>query len=294
MKTSKRHHWVPQGYLRAFAADPGRREKIWRFGNDEKHGPPELKPIEKVAVRFHLYAPQDKSGHRDDSFERKLSQLENWLGEPVWTQLCTGMIDLQWKELRMMVSLLVAVMILRNPAQLDWYKDVHRNFVNFLSTFLEIPNSFEHKGQTFALDAGSWPEYRDADEEDLKREWIKHISSATWLAEILMEMRWAVICSDEPVFITTDNPVAIQHPSLEFRGLRNAKTSLMFPLSPTRLLWMDNRMSEPDGHYYRLKSGPGTFNSQLWRHANEYMFSHRDPDLVLAEMAREAEAMGFP
>jgi hypothetical protein len=33
-----------------------------------------------------------------------------------------------------------------------------------------------------------------------------------------MKMRWAVVFSEEPVFITSDNPVMIVHPSLKFRA----------------------------------------------------------------------------
>lgn len=53
---TKRCHWVSQSYLRAFAADDA-RQKIWRFSKNQ--GEPELKPIRKVAVRHHLYAPMN-------------------------------------------------------------------------------------------------------------------------------------------------------------------------------------------------------------------------------------------
>ncbi|MDZ7768611.1 MAG: DUF4238 domain-containing protein [Woeseiaceae bacterium] len=86
----KRNHWVPQSYLRAFAADPHHREKIWRFSKDA--GEPERKPIKNVAMRFHLYAPIGADGRRDYSFEARLSELENIFGDPLWNQLCTDMV----------------------------------------------------------------------------------------------------------------------------------------------------------------------------------------------------------
>jgi len=60
VQKAKRNHWVAQSYLRAFAADGDRRQKIWRFSKEG--GAPELKPIENVAVRFHLYAPKRADG----------------------------------------------------------------------------------------------------------------------------------------------------------------------------------------------------------------------------------------
>ncbi|GFE84413.1 hypothetical protein GCM10011487_64130 [Steroidobacter agaridevorans] len=291
MQKSKRNHWVSQAYLRAFASDPERREKIWRFGKDT--GAPELKPIEKVAVRFYLYAPKGKDGKRDYAFEAKLSELEQWFGDPLWQRLCTEMVDLSWEPVRKMVSLLVAVMYLRTPAQFEASKAMHRQIVDVYGQFPELPSSFDHKGKMYRLDNSKWAEYRDASEDDMKRFWLSQVGSAVWLAEILMKMRWAVVFSDVPVFITTDNPVTIIHPSLRFRGLKNPETTLIFPLSPTRVLMMDNRQSEPNGHYYPLKERPGCFNSTLWRNAIEHMFSHRDPDIVCAEMLAEAERMGF-
>lgn len=79
-QVTKRCHWVSQSYLKAFAADEA-GQKIWRFSKND--GDPELKPIENVAVRFYLYAPMAADGTRDDPVERKLSELEQWFGEPI-------------------------------------------------------------------------------------------------------------------------------------------------------------------------------------------------------------------
>lgn len=291
MQKSKRNHWISQAYLRTFTSDLEKREKIWRFGKTE--GDAELKPIDKAAVRFYLYAPKDADGKRDYAFEAKLSGLEQWFGESLWQKLCTEMVDLQWEPLRKMVSLLVAVMYLRTPAQFEASKAMHRQIVDAYSQLPGLPTEFEHKGKVYPLDTSKWPEYRDASDDDMKRFWLSQVGSAAWLADILMKMRWSVVFSDTPVFITTDNPVTIVHPSLQFRGLNNPDTTLIFPLSPTRVLMMDNRHNEPHGQYYPLKESPGSFNSTLWRNAIEHMFSHRDTDIVCAEMLAEAERMGF-
>lgn len=90
----RRNHWVPQSCLRGFATDAERREKIRRFGKSA--GDPELKPIENVAVRFCLYAPEVAGGERDYSFEEKLARLERWFGEPIWSELRLG-IAARWR-----------------------------------------------------------------------------------------------------------------------------------------------------------------------------------------------------
>ncbi|UZE48454.1 hypothetical protein ONR75_27250 [Rhodopseudomonas sp. P2A-2r] len=83
------------------------------------------------------------------------------------------------------------------------------------------------------------------------------------------------------------------HLSLQFRGIKNAETSVVFPLSPTRVLHIDNRMSEPDGHYYPLRGSAGGLNGLLWRYAINAMYSSRHTDHVCAEICADADQQGF-
>jgi hypothetical protein len=291
MGKMKRNHWVPQSYLRAFAADPDKKEKIWRFSKEE--GDPELKSIAKVACRHYLYAPKDASGQRDYSFEVQLSRLEQWFGERPWELLLTEYLNLGDQTFRKMVSLLAAVMFLRNPRSLELSNNVHWQMVDILKELPELPQSFEHKGKTYAVDTSSWGQFKDGDDEALKKNWIATVKQAGWLAELLMTMRWSMVVSDTPGFITSDHPVTVVHPSLSFRGFNDPETFVIFPLSPYRLLVMDHRMNEPAGHYYPAGDALPSWNYSIWRNANEYMFCHRNPDEVLSELVADAEQRGF-
>lgn len=286
----KKNHWVAQSYLRAFAADPADPRKIWTLSRTG--GEPELKPIEKVAVRFYLYAPVGPAG-RDYQFEEKLSSLEQLFGLRGWAENASGFVDLRDSSMRKGLALLTAVMYLRNPLRLAVTHDTHRSLVDFYSHHRERPKAIEIKGQRYALDTTDWPAYRDATDDDIKRMWLEQVGSAVWLAEIMMGMRWAVQFSETPVFITTDNPVTVVHPSLRFRGFRNPETAVIFPLSPTRVLVMDNRHAEPDGQYYRVRKSAPNVNTVLWRESIDRMFSSRHPDHVCAEMLQDAERRGF-
>jgi hypothetical protein len=161
--------------------------------------------------------------------------------------------------------------------------------VDLCSKSSEFPSAFEIGGKTYDLDTSDWSQFRDASEDDIKRMWLEQIGSATWLAKMLMEMRWSILLSDDPVFITSDNPVFVMHPSLDFKGFKNPESFVSFPLSPTRILHLDNRHSEPDCQYYPLKGSPGAINSLIWRSSINAMFSHRHAGLVCQEMER----MGF-
>ena len=56
--------------------------------------------------------------------------------------------------------------------------------------------------------------------------------------------------------------------------MKHPDAMVTFPLSPTRILMMDNRHSEPDTRYYPLQGGPGAFNL-MWRNAIDQMFAPR-------------------
>lgn len=155
-----------------------------------------------------------------------------------------------------------------------------------------LPDKMTMGGKTFELDKDSWPAFRDANDDTVKRMWMEQLNEAAWLAELLLKMRMGILVSEKPTFITTDNPVTVLNTDLKFKGLRDPEALLMFPLSPTRLLFMDNRHSEPDGKFYEAADHAST-NSLLWRNAIEFMFSHRDPHEVCFEISESAARMGY-
>jgi hypothetical protein len=289
MQKKKRNHFVPQSYLRAFAADEARK-KIWTFSKDGSDF--ELRPIKKVAVKFYLYAPNGETG-RDYSMEDKLSSLENWFGDEFWRQVTTGFVDLGDDAVRKAISLLTSVMYLRNPVALDATRQIHRQIVNLYKNSCEEPTAIEIGSKVYDVDLTDWPQYRDANEDEIKRMWFHQINNATWLAKIMMKMRWAIVCSDEPVFVTSDNPVSVMHPSLDFKGFKNPDSCVNFPLSPTRVLHLDHKHNEPDNQYYPLRTSPSAFNTLIWQNSISSMFSHRHTATVCQEMCDEAEQMGF-
>lgn len=281
-QVTKRCHWVSQSYLKAFAADEA-GQKIWRFSKND--GDPELKPIENVAVRFYLYAPMAADGTRDDPVERKLSELEQWFGEPIWKALCKSELDLTWEPLRKMLALIVATTYVRNPVQFEIWKRIHRQMVEQVSGLESMPTRVTIGGVEHQVDASDWPDFRDAGEEPMKAAWNDYIAGAGDIVPRLLGMRMVMVAAKKPVFITSDNPVTITHPSLEFRGIRDPETTISFPISPTRMLVLDNRHSEPDGVYYELADdNAAAQNLLVWRNAMEHMFSHRHTDEVCAEL----------
>lgn len=288
-QVTKRCHWVSQSYLKAFAADEA-GQKIWRFSKND--GDPELKPIENVAIRFYLYAPMAADGTRDDPVERKLSELEQWFGEPIWKALCTSEFDLTWEPLRKMLALIVATTYVRNPVQFETWKRIHQQMVDQVSGLESMPTRVTIGGVEHQVDASDWPDFRDAGDERMKAAWNDYIAGAGDIASRLLGMRMVMVAAKKPVFITSDNPVTITHPSLEFRGIRDPETTISFPISPTRMLVLDNRHSEPNGVYYELADdNAAAQNLLVWRNAMEHMFSHRHTDEVCADFVANEDRL---
>lgn len=290
MNKSKRNHWVPQVYLKLFAADQPKRAKIWTFG--KTGGDPELKPIKRVAVKFYLYTPIASSGQRDYRFEQKLSEIERIMGYSFWKEIANGYVDFNHQSIRKGIALMMAVMLLRNPKQFRKFQAQHQNMVRMLKSFDSLPDQVEVGGKVYDLDTKDWEKYSSLDENNQKELWINIIKDARSYALDLMKMRWSVLCVDTPLYITTDNPVAILHPDLSFKGIRNPMTTIMFPLSPTRVLYLDNKLDEPANQYYPDPT-PQVTNFLLWKEADDKMFSSRIIDEVLYEIVSDAEQKGY-
>ena len=101
---------------------------------------------------------------------------------------------------------------------------------------------------------------------------------------MFLGMRWAMVASEEPVFITSDHPITFLHPDLRFRGIKNPDTSVIFPISPTRVLCMDHRHEEPANEYYPAQHHGAAINMLVWRDALEFMFSPREPHEVCRQI----------
>lgn len=293
MGKPKKQHWVPQFYLRHFATPETRHSKepkVWIFSKDE--GDPSLTSIKNVAQRRYLYSPKDTAGNRLWDLEDKLSDIESLL-TPIWGSLAEGLIDLHGETaIRKGLALFISLLHLRHPRRLAEVQRIHAQLVEFYEQCPKDKHGnpdvgeIEVNGIWRPFDASDWPRYKDANAEDKKQMFVDAVrQNAVHDAELLMKKRWSVVFSEDPVFITTDTPVAVLHTSREIFGLGTPGTIVSFPISPTRVLMMDDRHDEPVGQYYPLaETGPGPSNITAWHACDRLMISPRHTDQVCAEM----------
>lgn len=292
-------HWVPKFYLKNFATPDSRNTKnpkVWIFSKDEKDAEPLLTNIRNVCAKRFLYSPIEGSGKRELKLESKLQGLESHLAQ-IWPVLANGYVDIQSnKSIRKSVALFVAVMYLRHPDMLFEVTSVHQRIVDVFDAAPKKADgtpdvdTIEINGKVGKISTSGWFDYRNWDANDHHKFFVDAVQSeATNIAELLLKKRWSVVCSDNPVFITTDKPASKQHQTKEKYGFGTEGVIINFPLSPTRLLVMDDMHTEPAGQYYPLKNDdPGSFNLMTWRNGSQFMISPRNIDDVLIEITEWA------
>lgn len=300
MGRPKNQHWVPRFYLRYFATAETREcsePQVWIFSRHD--GDPHFTNVKNVAARRYLYSPKGKTNSRDWRTEEKLSELESLLKQ-LWPPLATGFVDLHSNEpLRKAVALFVSTLRLRHPSAIEQVEDIHHELV---ALWDQLPkdehgnpmiSEVDHCGVVRPFDNSGYQEYKSAGQEQFSHMFVEGIRANTgWFAEALLAKRWSVVFTNEPVFVTTDTPVTIMNPSRQPFGIHTPGTVLSFPISPTRVLIMDDRFDQPEGQYYSLGThGPAPFNLVAWRCCERFMISPRPTDAVCAEMLAWAETV---
>lgn len=296
MSKSIKQHWVPQFYLKEFSTPEtkdAKMKKVWALHREE--GYPFLVNIEDIAAQRHLYTPACPIGKRDWETDDKLTNLEDIISK-VWPTIANDYVDLSDKHIRMAVSLFVATLILRHPRKIEEVKKIHDMMVSAWEQAPKDPEGrpcgvFIHKGKEYEIDNSDWHSYKNASDYDHQRFFTSSIESeAGKIAKLLIEKRWSVVVSEDPVFITTDNPVITENQERDTFGLGTKGTFITFPLSPTRVLCMDDKFEEPASQYYSLQNKFGAaFNQLQWAKACRFMISNRSPVDVLTEIIEFSE-----
>ena len=294
----KHQHWVPKFYLRYFSTPETRGDKnaqIWVFSKDEADGDECLTNVRNVCGKRYLYSPIDKTGNRLWDLESKLDRLESTMAL-IWSEVAEGFVDLGDESIRKGLALFAAVMHLRNPEVRKFVEKLHKRLTE---TYESGPlrsdgtpevESLDICGVIYAVDHRDWHKYRAWGKNDHDK-FFAHIveEEATHLAELLMKKRWAVVFSESDVFITSDRPVAVQHLSKKVVGFGTENAIITFPLSPKRVLVMDNRHEEPDNQYYPLQeTNEGAFNHAIWSNGSRFMITGRAIPDVLREIVKVA------
>jgi hypothetical protein len=122
----------------------------------------------------------------------------------------------------------------------------------------------EINGKYHPISSNGWHEYRAWDDAGHDRFFANLVrAEAMRIAEHLVQKRWSIVLADTDTFITTDKPVGLQHQQREKFGIETQGTIVTFPISPRRILILDDMHSEPANQYYPTDQGE-------WRGVQRY------------------------
>jgi Protein of unknown function (DUF4238) len=295
----KHQHWVPQFYLRYFATPETRdsdKPQVWIFSKDQEDGNEKLTSVRNVCGKRYLYSPKQTDGERSWALDDRLGDIETLLSQ-VWPALANDFVDLSEQPIRKGLALFVALMHCRHPDVRREVQAIHKQLVEFHLSGPLLPDgtpnieSVEVNGKTHAMDTSDWHAYKNWRDDDLDRFFVDLIGSeAGRLAKLFLAKRWSVVFNECDTFVTTDKPVVLDHPTRDKFGFGTAGSIITFPLSPTRLLVLDDLYHEPQNQYYPLKdSNAGAFNYSVWRGASRFFITGRSVEAVLSEICTVAD-----
>lgn len=238
-------------------------------------------------------------GERDWSLDDRLNDVEALLGR-VWPKLATDYVDLSEEHIRKALSLFVSVTHMRHPDIRERVEQAHAGLVDFFRSGpmhadgTPMIDSVEVAGELRPFDASGWQEYKNQGKDGHDRAFVGMIQSDVGLmAKRLLEKRWSVLLSDQDTYVTSDKPVVLSHPSRDRYGYGTQGVVITFPISPSRLLVLDDMRNEPANQYYRLDpTNAGAVNMTIWRNATRFLITGRPVPEVLLEISSFADALG--
>lgn len=299
---SKPHnqHWLPQFYLRRFAV-PGWRDKknakIWVM--DTETGELAERKVREVAAMEFLYSHIKKDGALCFRVEKHLADLETMIAR-LYPRIADGYPDLAsaW-GMKKLSALFIATLLLRHPDVETETHEMHRRMVDMYEAAPKggdgrplVSHIFQN-GKAFELDTSDYEEYKAADANQLKQMFAGQIRPiARNITDLLFKKRWAFLCTDEPVFFTSDKPVIRQHHGRKTFGIGTPDVHLWFPISPTRMLWMTDRVGdECDGFYPFPVAEATALNAFTMANATRFLLSHAPPDDRMMEVGALADKL---
>jgi hypothetical protein len=288
MNHARRQHWNPRLYLRSFATpDTAGKDDpdVWLFHKDE--GDPFRTSISNVAVEIFLYSPKLENGQRNFKADSRLQTLESTIA-PLWKELAEGRVELDDPVVRKGIGLFLATLFHRNPQRMDDQRVLLSEVIRRYEESADVRKRISSQEYEKLINANNAYDNR----EELKDSFVAHLLNVSRpMAEQLISKRWAVLVAEEPLFATSDQPFIVLHEDIFLRSIGFFAGSIMIPISPTRVMFLDDSHEEGNGYYALQPETIGAFHGIVLHHAIRFMISSRPSDEVLAELVELADRL---
>lgn len=265
--SNTKQHYVPQFYLRQWADGD---EKIWMYGVNGKA--PIRISIDEVAFERGLYSHPPVDGIPPLTMEKKLAE-----GENIYARFWPEMVDRAGNiRTRKNVARFIALMDARNPRRKKFLTNTVAYFQK-LAGQMKADKKIEIVGQSKIVLLRPAEIKETFNAENTQSAFVNLMpEQAELISEILVNRRWGIIFSDTPAFATSDSPVVLHRGTstqVSF-GFATPGTMIFFPVSPTRMVVIDDSWQYDFAHY--KLTNPDAFNKIIAEAAVRFVYADKE------------------
>ena len=269
-KSNTRQHFVSRFYLKEWSdAD----EKTWMY--PVNGAAPIHVSIDEIAFERGLYSHPAADKVPPLKTEKFLGEKIESLFAKVWP----GIIDrAEDTKTRINIARFIALMNLRHPNEKQNIQTVNKAFRDAVSKHSPDEEvEFVIKGKSIIVRVDEVLKFTNNDRDTIQTQFLRLMPHTMMeIAEVLVKRRWGIIFSDWPAFVTSDCPVVLcrgMSTKTNF-GFGTPGTNILFPISPTRLLAIDDRWDYEFAHYKLTK--PDIYNRIIARAAHRFVYAHNE------------------
>lgn len=299
MADPRRHHYVPEFYLKGFCP-PDKRSKIFVY--DKNKGTCIHTNVKNVAVKKDYYKLPDSDDPNITPFmlEEALSEIEGEASSLLPEIIRGNPLN---DEQRYLWATFIAVMYCRGPNARQMVADLQGAMLDLTAEALvSSQEAFEGIAKKYGNKNLPKISYEDAkDFIHKKRYSISIREDATLLsfslmdkvAPIIFEMNWKILkVIDISSLVTTDtpviyeNPINLVHPIYGDGGLLNKNVQICFPLNRKHMFvatWKDYS-NIPS---FIMSNGVERLNNAFIAQAFEYVYADKN-DVSILEIAKQS------
>lgn len=241
MSTPKRHHYVPQTYLRKFCTPPGTSETIHFLDNTKSQtGDIHSISINKICIERHLYRlnidtadPQLIEKFYAENIDAKYNEI--------FDVLTNDGIEELTKEQRESIIEYLVTQLYRSPKWKNFHTEVINRVLEKMYFMCQQMGSetFSFEGEQISINGKSL--------EQLQNEWHTNAKNGILLTQLDVANKLiahrissdSIMVSkleDDREFITSDNPVIYYNPDVEHQMPFHPANILQMPLSPKHMV----------------------------------------------------------
>jgi hypothetical protein len=305
---ARRHHFLPQCYLKGFARSR-KRGKTHQVVVYDREGKSFTSNVLNIAVK-HDFNRVEIEGHPPDAFEQVMAEFEGKLAPALTRILQAG--NLRNVEDRAILFNFIGLIAIRNPQQRETFRKFNEDVMNMIMN-LSTATKERWEGQMKRMnEAGYLKNVKQLSYEQM-RDFVKkkeysiqlntgfHITSeltgVNAILPTLFDRKWVALTPprDSSGFITSDHPVCLMFSDParrgKFHGLGHglAGTEIIFPVG--RRLALVGAFELQEDELELNEHGVAGVNGAIVAYAERHVYAY-DGEYTYARQNNEAPRRG--